>query len=329
MCRPARSRSRRSGPAPHAACSSGRRSAGARPGCGDAAPCGAADGAGRDRRGDRHRGHRDDRRGRHRDHRRDGDHPCRRPHRGDRRDRRRPWGGPYRRTGRGRGHRAGPEVLQATGERREAAGWACRWKMSAGDREEAEWACPTVRPAAWAARPHLRQEPAAGEASWVGRSAAPTAAPPQPVVREARGVEEGPRRGGEADARHRSTRSPAWAESAEREASEPRPQGRVQARSAGRPRLTGPRLPPLTRRARTPSARRRASSLRPSWGRPSWRRPSWPASWSTALRAARRGSGLHARPCGAHGRPAPRRRWRNGSSRRCRARRRDRGSPCS
>ncbi len=54
---------------------------------------------------------------------------------------------------------------------------------------------------------------------------------------------------------------------------------------------------------------------------------SWPASWP-APRAARRGSGPRARPCGGRGRPAARRRSRSGSSRRCRARRRDRASPC-
>ena len=72
----------------------------------------------------------------------------------------------------------------------------------------------------------------------------------------------------------------------------------------------------------------RPRARRPSWPA-SWRRPSWPASWSTALRAARRGSGLRARPCGGRGRPGARRCSRSGSSRRCRARRRDRGSPCS
>jgi hypothetical protein len=69
----------------------------------------------------------------------------------------------------------------------------------------------------------------------------------------------------------------------------------------------------------------RARALAPS-PRPSWRRSS---PGRQALRAGQAGSGRHAPPSGERGRPVLPRQTRSGSSRRCRARYRDRAPLCS
>lgn len=339
---PAPPRSCRRGRELHAGCSSRPPSAAARRGCDDDdLDDVGGDGAHQGHRDDRRRGHQDDHRGRHQDHHRGEDRPCRHQDHQRDEDRRRPWGDCRHRRRRDE-HRGHPDVRWGRARRdadRAGAGWACPSTMSEACPEAAGWACPTWRPAGWAWPRHGRS----GPRRWSGEAQRRGAARPEQARPMRRGPEpgrdeeqRGARRAGEVapragpDPGSPTRRSHAWAVPAGRREPQARqgPPQRPLVRAQLQVRAWEPlAVPSLS--GRTPQAQVPVSELGPQRQQrvPERSCRPWPAS-CPAPRAARRGRGLPVRPCGAHGRLGPPPRWRNGSSRRSRARCTGRASPC-